>query len=276
MIYNTIMVQLDIDEPPAQRLDYAWSLARRFEADLIAFAAAEAPVVLPGGDGIAVSGGVLRAEIDAIEARLDALRREFESRMGDDTRLSWRGFVANPTEALSVQARAADLVVAGSPPLGPFIDHARRIDAGALALAAGRPVLFAAENLAPPAATNVLVAWKDTRESRRAVVDALPFLTSAREVLVAAVETEESGGVARAGVADVVRFLMKHGVKARGETVREGGAEAGEVLATLAAAAGCDLVVAGAYGHSRLREWAFGGVTRTLLQKSELNRLLSC
>lgn len=276
MIYNTIMVQLDIDEPPAPRLEYALALARRFEADLIAFAAADAPVVLPGSDGIAVAGGVLRAQIDEIEARLDALRREFESLTGEDTRMSWRGFVANPTQALAVQARAADLLVVGSPTIGPFFDRARRIDAGALALAAGRPALFAAENLAPPVAKNVLVAWKDTREARRAVVDALPFLTSATDVLVAAVEEEEAGGGARSGVADIVRFLMKHGARARPEVVRRGDGECGAVLATLAADAGCDLLVAGAYGHSRLREWAFGGVTRTLLQKSELNRLLSC
>lgn len=275
MIYNTIMVQLDIDEPPALRLAFASALARRFEADLIAFAAADAPIVLPGSDGILAAGGVLRAQIDEIEARLDALRREFESLAGEDVRVSWRGYVANPTQALAVEARAADLVVTGSPAIGPFADHARRIDAGGLVLSAGRPVLFASHDLAPVEARSVLLAWKDTREARRAAVDALPFLTSAAEVLVAAVE-EETGAAARSGVADVVRFLMRHGVRARSEVVHAGGAETGESLAKLAADAGADLLVAGAYGHSRLREWAFGGVTRTLLQKSRLNRLLSC
>lgn len=275
MIYNVIMVQLDIDEPAAPRLEFASTLVRRFEADLIAFAAADAPVVLPGSDGISAAGGVLRAQIDEIEARLEALRLEFESLMGDDVRFSWRGCVANPTRALTLEARAADLIIAGSPATGPFADHARRIDAGALALAAGRPVLFAAHDLAPVEAKNVLVAWKDTREARRAVVDALPFLTSASEVIVAAVE-EDAGAGARSAVADVVRFLMKHGANARSEVVRRAGMEAGDVLATLAADFGADLLVAGAYGHSRLREWAFGGVTRTLLQKSQLNRLLSC
>lgn len=257
MIYNVIMVQLDIDEPAAPRLEFASTLARRFEADLIAFAAADAPVVLPGSDGISAAGGVLRAQIDEIEARLEALRLEFESLMGDDVRFSWRGCVANPTRALTLEARAADLIIAGSPATGPFADHARRIDAGALALAAGRPVLFATHDLAPVEAKNVLVAWKDTREARRAVVDALPFLTSAAEVIVAAVEEDAGAG-------------------ARSEVVRRAGMEAGDVLATLAADFGADLLVAGAYGHSRLREWAFGGVTRTLLQKSQLNRLLSC
>ncbi len=275
MIYNTIMVQLDIDEPAAPRLQFAWALARRFEADLIAFAAADAPVVLPGSDGISVAGGVLGARIEEIEARLQALRGEFESLMGDDVRVSWRGFAANPTQTLAVEARVADLIVTGSPAIGPFADHARRIDAGGLVLAAGRPVLFASRDLAPVMARNVLVAWKDTREARRAVVDALPFLTAAAEVLVAAVE-EEAGGAARSGVADVVRFLMKHGVTARSEVVRKGEAETADTLVKLAADAGSDLLVAGAYGHSRLREWAFGGVTRTLLQKSQLNRLLSC
>ena len=123
-------------------------------------------------------------------------------------------------------------------------------------------------------AENVLIGWKDAREARRAVIDAMPFLTAAQQVLVATIE-EGDGTIARESAADVVRFLMKHGVKARMEVLDVGGANATEALLELARETGADLMVSGGYGHSRLRQWAFGGVTRTLLQQGSVNRLIA-
>ena len=120
----------------------------------------------------------------------------------------------------------------------------------------------------------MLVAWKDTREARRAVVDAMPFLVAAREVVVATIEEADQKG-ARESAADVVRFLMKHGVKARSEVIDVGRAYAPEALVEMARAAKADLIVSGGYGHSRLREWAFGGVTRSLLRETGIHRLMS-
>ena len=94
----------------------------------------------------------------------------------------------------------------------------------------------------------------------------MPFLTGAAQVLVATIE-EGDGAIARESAADVVRFLMKHGVKARMDVLDVGGANATEALLELAHEIGADLMVSGGYGHSRLRQWAFGGVTRTLLQQ---------
>jgi nucleotide-binding universal stress UspA family protein len=80
---------------------------------------------------------------------------------------------------------------------------------------------------------------------------------------------------ARDSVAAVVRFLMKHGVKARSEVLDADKMDAAEALLTASIEIGADLVIAGGYGHSRLREWAFGGVTRSLIEDSSTNRLLA-
>ena len=141
-------------------------------------------------------------------------------------------------------------------------------------LSAGRPVLFAADDMKPLRAETVVVAWKDAREARRAVIDAMPFLTNAKEVVVAAVAAA-GDHFAGDSIADVVRFLMKHGVQARSELLEAGRSDAAGMLADKASEIGADLVVAGGYGHSRIREWAFGGVTRSLLGAGSFHRLLS-
>lgn len=272
MTFNTILVQLDVDSQVAPRTIYAQALARRFEATLIGFTAADTYVFLPGDDGGVAAAELMRQRRHEIEERLKVLREEFRSVAGDDA--SWREEIGDPTRLLAVHARAADLIVTGSPARGTADDHHRVVDIGALILSAGRPVLLAEDNLTPPTAQKVVIAWKDTREARRAVADAMPFLTEAREVLVATIE-EQDRMRARESTGEVVRFLMRHGVKARSEVFAAGSAEGGQVVMGVARQMGADLVVAGGYGHSRIREWAFGGMTRSLLKQGAINRLLS-
>ena len=274
MIYSTIMVQLNVDGSSTDRIEFAWELANRFEADLIGFAACDVRPVIPATDGVVVDGEIMRYQMEEIENRLKALRKEFEEKTRDSNRATWREFVGNPTRLLAQQARAADLIVAGAAGNGIAADYYRTADIGTLILSAGRPILFASESLAPLKADNVVVAWKDTREARRAVADAMPFLVHARDVLVVTLE-EADLREAQDSVTDVVRFLMKHGVRARSDVVAIGGRHDGEALAEIARGVGADMVVAGGFGHSRLREWAFGGVTRSLLRDRSLNRLIS-
>jgi nucleotide-binding universal stress UspA family protein len=274
MIYSTIMVQLNVDGSSTDRIEFAWELANRFEADLIGFAACDVRPVIPATDGVVVDGEIMRYQIEEIENRLKALRKEFEEKTRDSNRATWREFVGNPTRLLAQQARVADLIVAGAAGNGIAADYYRTVDIGTLILSAGRPILFASESLAPLKADNVVVAWKDTREARRAVADAMPFLVHARDVLVVTLE-EADLREAQDSVTDVVRFLMKHGVRARSDVVAIGGRHDGEALAEIAHGVGADMVVAGGFGHSRLREWAFGGVTRSLLRDRSLNRLIS-
>ncbi|RWK70552.1 MAG: universal stress protein, partial [Mesorhizobium sp.] len=106
------------------------------------------------------------------------------------------------------------------------------------------------------------------------VADAMAFLTDAQEVLVATIEEQDQRS-ARESTGDVVRFLMRHGVKARSDVLGIGSGDGGQIVMDISRKMGADLVVAGGYGHSRIREWAFGGMTRSLLKQGSINRLLS-
>jgi nucleotide-binding universal stress UspA family protein len=274
MIFNTIMVQLDLNVPAAPLLAFAKDLAKRFEADLIGFAAAEPYAMVPYDEGGMVTAKLMERAMQEIEARLKELKEEFLSVIGDTEHANWRSGVGDPTRLLAFNARAADLLVTSSLSPEASADYHRSIDAAALILSAGRPVLFAASDERRLGGQNVLIAWKDTREARRAVADAMPFLLNARDVLVATI-AEGDQKLARESAADVVRFLLRHGVKARSDVLGIGANDPVEALADMARQAGADLIVAGGYGHSRAREWAFGGVTRSLLHDGSLHRLLS-
>jgi nucleotide-binding universal stress UspA family protein len=119
-----------------------------------------------------------------------------------------------------------------------------------------------------------LVYWKDSREARRAVADALPFLKASQAVDVVELASEREIEPAQARLADVGDWLHRHGVEANCFATPLTGAESAH-LAAIAQDLDADLVVAGAFGHSRLREWAFGGVTQDLLTRSERCTLVS-
>ena len=274
MSFNTVMVQLHLDDAAESQLEFASGLARQFDADLIAFAAAETRMIVSAGDSGIVAAEALRLQVKEIEERLKVLEGVFQRVTADNPRASWRGYLGDPTRLLSLHARAADLIIVSSPTSGITSDHNRTVDQGALILSAGRPILLASDDLAPVRHESVVIAWKDTREARRAVVDAMPFLIKAEHVLVLTVDEDEERA-ARESADDVVLFLNKHGVKSRAEVMDVGRSQACEALAQAAGEVGANLIVSGGYGHSRLREWAFGGVTRSLLQTGSLHRLLS-
>ncbi len=102
----------------------------------------------------------------------------------------------------------------------------------------------------------------------------MPFLSGASEVVVVTIG-EASQRAPLEGAADVARLLARHGIQARAEVLRNDRGDVAQTIRSFAREAGAQLVVAGAYGHSRLREWAFGGVTRSLVADGSLHRLLS-
>jgi len=121
----------------------------------------------------------------------------------------------------------------------------------------------------------VVVAWKDTRESRRAVRDALPFLQQAKEVLLVEVGENESESQAKKNLADVGAYLVRHRVIVAAEVWRRPRRPVVIELLDVVEKEKADLIVAGGYGHSRLGEWIFGGATRELLSASPVCCLLS-
>ena len=148
-------------------------------------------------------------------------------------------------------------------------------DPGVILLRAGRPVLVAPDTVAPLQLRRVVVAWKDTRECRRAVRDALPFLQRAKEVLLVGIGEGEAESNAKKTLSDVAEYLLRHRVAAVHDVWRQArGPVAGKLL-RLVQDEKADLIVAGGYGHSRLGEWLFGGVTHELLASSPVCCMLS-
>jgi nucleotide-binding universal stress UspA family protein len=177
-----------------------------------------------------------------------------------------------PDKMLALHARGADLIVAGRPPRGVGSTFAAK--PADLVMEAGAPVLLAADCEAPFVGEHVLVAWKDARESRRALYDALPFLMQAKSVTVAMVTGQAEGDPERAR-RELTRRLLRHGVEPAFMTVPKGRGSVTEALEICAADRGADLIVAGAYGHSRVREWMLGGVTEDFVVSSRRFVLLS-
>ncbi|WP_242218562.1 universal stress protein [Shinella zoogloeoides] len=272
MSYKSILVNLDVEGPIVPVVKAASELAQRWNARLTGFCATDAYLPVTGPEGAELAAEVWRQMRDDDERRFKDLRKEFEALVAGVVATDWRVAQERPTYALAQAARIADIVVTGAADGAATKDTARRVDPGSAVLQLGRPLLVVGNDMAHRVGRKIVVAWKDTREARRAVADAMPLLQAADDVVVATVAPAIDQW-ARESLGDVVSFLAAHGVTARSETV-ESGRET-DSLIELIDRHDADLVVSGAYGHSRLREWAFGGMTRSLLDEIRISRFMS-
>ncbi|KLK89684.1 hypothetical protein AA309_30070 [Microvirga vignae] len=129
----------------------------------------------------------------------------------------------------------------------------------------GRPALIVPYIHVPPQLRTVLVAWDEGRPAARAVADALPLLQMADQVKVVTVSNPHSRGGSHASAEIMARHLARHGIQAEVKTLTRGDLDIANTLVSYAADESADLIVMGAYGHSRLREMVLGGTTRTIL-----------
>ncbi len=156
----------------------------------------------------------------------------------------------------------------------PSPNHAA--DPGDVLMAAGRPILLASPGSAQkPMLAHVLVAWKDSREARRAVADSLPLLARAGRITVIGIAEGDDETSNRHSLEDVASFIGQHGADATALAVSSDGRSASDQILAFAEANGVGLIVLGGYGHARAREWIFGGVTRSLLRTSPICCLFS-
>ena len=271
MTYPTLLVHLDGGRRNAALLDVAATLADRHHAAVIGIAACRPVPIAMGDDYLGGDYAVIEREIVADE--LARAKTEFEAhhRLARHVR-EWRSIptLSNIAHVVARHARAADLVITSAGP--GFADLATHADTGDLILRAGRPVLVVPDSGATATFSTIMVAWTDTRECRRAISDALPMLRLAERVVIAEVAIDALD--ARAAIDDVAGWLARHGIAAD-KIVSRPKRSSTDTLTALADEVGADLVVAGAYGHSRIREWAFGGVTRDLLLRDRRCTLLS-
>lgn len=274
MTIATLMVLLDGSRPNTQVLNIAGWLAQRLDAGVIGIAACQ-PLQLDTG-GAVYSTGLIEAERDIVATTLKRLREEFEDPNSKlCRRIGWRS--ASTLEPIAdyvaQQGRSADLIITAFSKKAPF-DESQCADTGALLMQAGRPVLIVPEFTAQPWFDRVVIAWKDTREARRAIADALPLLRIASKIIVVEVADDDAMEEARLRVEDVVEWLKRHALTAMAAVTPRNGDDS-KSLAAFASLNGAELIVAGAYGHGRVREWAFGGMTRDLLLHEDRMVLLS-
>lgn len=266
--YARILVAVDPSPACEARVRLAAGLAGRFDATLIGCSAQ--PVVAPLYFEATGAGVATITEIEKQRANNDLAKAKerFMHAAGAENRLEWRQELTFPTDFMVQQARAADLIVASRPSaLSASVDL--DVDAGDLLMRAGRPVLFVPPQIDHLSAKRIVVGWKDSREARRAVMDSLPLLICATEVSVLSI------GNGDCGTKDVAALLEAHGIAASPVDRAPVGADSADDLLRFAEGEGADLIVCGGYGHSRAREWIFGGVTRHLLDHATLCCLMT-
>jgi nucleotide-binding universal stress UspA family protein len=269
MTFAAIMVSVDFDHGSEVRISVAAALAARFNSLLIGVAGW--PLRKHRHQTSSEAGGLESPEL--VSKELKNLGERFRNLAGAVTdRLEWRSSMNFPREVIAAEARAADLVVIGQGLLPGDIYHT--YDPGTIILVAGRPILTVPESLGRFEPSRILIAWKDTREARRAVRDALPFLRQAEDVAIAVVNPKD-GERADAQIADVAQYLARHQVSVGRQIASVGDDSNADILLELAYQHDVDLIVAGAYGRTRLGEWIFGGVTRHLLLTSDVPCLFS-
>ncbi|WP_233853686.1 universal stress protein [Paraburkholderia sp. HD33-4] len=278
MSYKSILVHLDTSVRTHPRLEMALKLAHRFHARLTGLFS----TYVPPRQAFFVMAGTAEYYAEHERQRHERageLERLFHAELAR-SKLDGQWIAANgyANDVVPPYARLADLIVLGqSDPADPesfvaeqFVEH--------IVLSAGRPVLLvpAAGTFAPPG-RHVLIAWDGSREATRAINDALPFLAHAAKVTLLTVHSASDQTIVdRIPGADIALTVARHGVKVEvREVTVEDDTPVGDALLSQVSELGCDMIVMGAYAHSRLREVVLGGATRTILQSMTVPVLLS-
>jgi nucleotide-binding universal stress UspA family protein len=283
MSFKTIMVLLNDSGQTQKLLDASSAIARQHDSHLIGL------YVLPAAK-IYSDVGMLAAPIyfegyrDLFKAKLDTVRRDFEVKSKQDSlKIEWRvvdSIYPDIAESAISNARCADLIITSQIDAGPEGNIEQDLTER-LIMESGRPVLIIprAGHFSPAGegiVEKAVIGINGTRESARAMFEALPLLKRVKETRLVWVDpykqSDEAGEVPGAEEAVV---LSRHGLKAVAEPMMTDGRNAGEGLLMRASDLGADLLVMGAYAHSRMREFVFGGATRHVLEHMTIPILMS-
>jgi nucleotide-binding universal stress UspA family protein len=280
MTLKNIGVFVDATPEGEKRIDYAAALAHQCGAHLagIHVVSAVRPEYRP--DYYVIGEKAIRAALAsqkaADEAATSNVRRHFEAisakhDLNTEFRVIRRG---GPDEDIALSSLHSDLVVIGQRELQELHGYA---SPERLLLSSGAPILVIPSGWKSKFIGNkILVGWNASREARRAVADALPFLVAASCVTLLVIDSAERAG--RHGEepgADIALYLARHGARVDVDQVLSKGTPVADIILSHAADHGMDLIVIGAYGHARFVEMVFGGVTRTLLKQAPVPVLMS-
>ncbi len=272
MGYHTLLVIVGEEEGLDRRLETARLLAQRFDAHVIGLHVLPPPLLPVGyGEAVAYVGpDLVEAQRRAQRRRAEQLKARFSELLGElAPAVAWREVEGDPRQVTLDAAHVADLTLVpqtedrGLEAIEPNV-------AEYLAMGAGGPVLVLPRcDWSLPVGRRILVGWNGSRQACRALHDALPLMAGAEQVVLAAL-----GDAAQASLEDALGLLARHGVEARGLPLAAA-ARPGAALLEQVREQGADLLVMGAYGHSRLRELILGGTTRYVLQRAQVPVLAS-
>jgi nucleotide-binding universal stress UspA family protein len=259
-------------------VDYAVAFAEFMNCRMTAFVAdikMDVPRSVFGNSLLNVSGMVaaeIRKSKDNAQALLAAFDAEADKRGVAHETIHETASTARIGELMAEYARLKDLTIA---PI-PADDSVDEWYAETIAFRSGRPVLIVPESLAQPGfrLDSVAVAWDYSRTAARAVADAIPLLQRAKSVRIVTVTHEKTFDASRATY-ELATHLSRHGVSVTVDEVDAAGRDIGTVLTQFVVANKINLLVMGAYGHSRLREFILGGATKSMMAKPPVPVFLS-
>ena len=275
---KTIVILMDDRDGCAQRLELAIGLAQGFDACLLGVYLTSDPMVSPTVAAL-LPDDIMAAHLrrtGSAQTGAESLFRNLAAAAGL-TAIEWRAPADEAVAAAVAHARCADWVVLGQPnPEDADAGFERHLVQNVV-FSGARPVLmvpYVGASAAFP--HNILVAWDGGREASRAIADALPLLVRAERVTVVSIRTDATREVmdaqAEARLAD---YLRAHGIEAELKHYEGSASDVGEVLISSVADFGCSMMVMGGYGHARIREWALGGTTRTVMESMTVPVLMS-
>ncbi|HEX4408764.1 MAG TPA: universal stress protein [Xanthobacteraceae bacterium] len=271
-----IVVNLSVTKEGSPASDYAISIASAFEAHLAGVAFLYDPIVPISGTGYIPPEVIDTQQTENTAAAKAALDRfnEATSRAGITAEpLRFSASLAGAGDQFGRIARRFDLAIVGqAEPHGPSLDD---IIAETTLFTSGRPMIVVPYIQKEPLKLDrVMVCWDGSRQSARAVGDALPFLIKAGSVEIVVV-TNERGKQDEIEGADIAEHLARHDIKVSVHRVAKGDIDVADALLSHASDSGTDMMVMGGYGHSRLREFVLGGVTHTILRSMTVPVLMA-
>jgi nucleotide-binding universal stress UspA family protein len=278
MSYKTILAVIQSVKDVDRVLDCALPLAERNGGHVVGVHAEPMPVAYATTVGFADTT-FIETQVQANRQRATALEQRFASRIGS-TGLAkdWRSMENYSGDSALCAlncARSVDLIVAAQ--IDPQDDAASSAELDTLLYNAGRPMLFVPHD--GPVLTSfakITVAWNGTREAARAAFDALPFILAADSTEILLVDPPDpSEAHHESDGSDLAAALDRHGANVTVAEEKSRGLPIGSVIENHVVEAGADLLVMGAYSHSRLREWLFGGVTRSVLKSMPVATFMS-
>lgn len=272
---KTILVPFYDDDIAQSALGTSWLVAERFQSYVEALFVMRPPQIFDG-EGIALAGSYMTQLKDEEKRLAESARKRFQSVIesrgvtvgevgtpADGVTAGWRETEGLEGQVVGDYGRLFDLIVIGRNFGQPWIDWSVMCEAALFET--GRPVLVAAAETPSSVGERIVIAWNGSTETARCIAFSMPFLERAESVLVLTIEGWQVPGP---GGDQVTAHLLRNGIKASAKHAESGSRSVGEAILEETKSFNADLLVKGAYTHSRLRQLVFGGATRHLLHNT--------